>query len=97
MIVKICCAVFHKAISLGAGVMSDNFDMRGASRIKQMVESMEHDTATGEVIIMPIPATCGVGGKKRLKIRIPGGNVAMVIEADETPVAKPAPQGKQAA
>lgn len=88
MTVRICVAKFHQPILLGNGVNSKELDMRGsASRVRNLVESMTYNPETGEVIITPTKL-CGVTGGKRLLFRVPGSNVANVIEWDETPAPK---------
>lgn len=91
--IKIVCAVFHQPITINRTSVS--LDLRGPSRIKPVVGSMEYDPATGEVVITTT-AQCGHTGRKPGRIRIPASNVAEVLEEIAEAPAKPV-EGKKAA
>lgn len=87
--------MFHKHINFGAGNRWAELDLRGQSKMRPMIESIDYDMASGEVVVNTT-ARCGLTGSKAGRIRIPGSNVAMVVEQIVEAPAK-APEAKKAA
>lgn len=87
---KISCVFFNGHVNLGGSFREESIDLRGPSRIKPLIESMDYDPSTGEVVVHTT-IRCGLtGGKAPGRIRFPSAKVSHVVE-DMTPVAKAKP------
>ena len=93
---KIIWVQLHEGFNFGQGIRPKEIDLRGASKIRPMIASMDYDPATGEVVIVTT-AQCGVTKGKPGRLRVPAGNVVVVLEAEVEAPAKPEQGGKKAA
>ena len=83
MALKVSCVFFNGHVNLGGSIKVDAIDLRGPSKVRPLIDSMEYNPDNGEVIVNTT-LRCGLtGGKGPGRLRFPGAKVSHVIDPME--------------
>jgi hypothetical protein len=76
----VLCVFFNGHVNLGGSIKVDAIDLRGPSKVRPLIDSMEYNPDNGEVVVNTT-LRCGLtGGKGPGRLRFPGAKVSHVIE-----------------